>query len=1012
MSSIADYIRAEAVETDHAIVMKDGTLMSMLRLHGMLNSPGEHEIVDMAKRMRVALAPFFSNVGHVMSVTFTRDPVTSRRSMQRLVERTSRIANSLGMDVSDVLQERLNILSKSVVEESVIVCLYSRSSLLTSEERKGDVEVRAERSKNIPLQRRGQTQGRTLDGVLAKHRAFVDMVMLKMRETGQLVELMNSRNAIEEMRFQLSPSTRSDVGGWEPHMAWEIKDEDEDEGLEEKHWSNLHRMPAWEDEMTGRDASWMGVPSIDRQISLDDGERLDARRIRIGDLAFESFDLSIPQQTLTSFNDLVASMYKQVPGASWRATFYYESGGVQAMRMKRMFLTFFKMMNSGNARVQEAIDRNAQIDGRYDTIIKFRASFSTWTSIDDLGQLRRQSQIFQGAVRQWGVTQIDGISGDSFATTIGTMAGMTTQPTAPSGGGPMTDILAMSPFGRQASPWSDGSVIFRTETGKPWFFEPGSKNQDVWINIIMGAPGKGKSVLMNTLNLGMILSSSSILGGGAYLPMVAIIDVGFSSAGLISLIKEALPENKKHLAVSRRLSMHESDAINVFDNHLGMYAPVTIDRQFQINLLSIICGSGSEFDRELIPKIVSVLVDEAYIHFSPFKNAKPYEPRREFQVDNLLAELNYRITSTTRWWDVVHFLIEEGRLHEATLAQRHAVPNLSDLVGVLKTSVQIKDTYAKITHPETKENLVDSMVRKISETTRDFPILKGATKIDLGMARIISLNLQDVTSSSESAVARRQTAIMYMVARQICCREFFLNPEEFRKAAERGVLFQKGNMLEYHLERSEANKKVRKSISYDEYHRTKGIDEIRNQMITDGREGRKFGVVINVASQHATDFSKELVDFCSGVFVCNADGYSLEHLNQSIDLSPTDKHNILNQLTGPTRNGAPFWIRLSVKGIRDTRQLLNLKLGPSELWAFSTDAYDAAVRDSLYERIGPKSARRILSRRFPSGSVADEIRRRIKAAQDAGERSGDELRNNIISGIVDDLAKLSLSLEN
>ena len=1003
MDSIADYIRAESVETDHVIVDKEGSLMTMVRLHGMLGSPGEEEIVEMATKLRIAMSPFFSNIGHVMTLTFTRDPVASQRSMQRLIDRTDRIARNLNLDISDVLSERLNVLSKSVVEESTIMCLYSHSSLLSGEERKSDNETRKERTKTMTTNKRGQASGRSLDGVLAKHGAFVDMMTLRLRDTGQMVEVMNSKEAIEEMRFQISPSLRANVGGWEPIMPWVIS-EDEDASLQETKWSNLHLLPSHPDEMKGRDGSWMSVPSIDRQISPEDGSRLDSRRISIGDMAFESFDMSIPQQVLTGFNDLVSSMHKQMPFAPWRATFYFESGGVQTMRTKRIFLTFFKMMNSGNARVQEAIDRNAQLDGRNEVIIKFRACFSTWAPIDNLRELRKQSQIFQGAVRQWGITQIDGISGDPFATTIATMAGMTTSPTGPSGGGPMTEILALSPLARQASPWSTGSVIYKTESGKPWFFEPGSKMQDVWINIIMGAPGKGKSVQMNTINLGSILSSSTALGGGSMLPMIAIIDIGASSGGLVSLIKEALPENLQHLAVTRRLTMGASDSINVFDTHLGVRIPTTIDRSFLINLLSIICGDDSNAGKSIVPQMAAILVDEAYRQFMDDRTPKPYSPREELVVDNALADLGYETVFGTTWWKVVDFLISKKKFHEASLAQRHAVPNMSDLSGLIKSSTQIESIYAKVENSDTKETMDQTMTRKISETIRTFPILSGASRIDLGMARIISLDLMDVTSSSETPTARRQTAIMYMVARQICCREYFLNPEEFRKFGTAGVM--NGDMVDYHVDRAEANKRVRKSICYDEYHRTKGVEEIRNQVITDGREGRKFGVVINVASQHATDFSKELVDFATGIFVCNADGSSLDHLDQSLKLTETDKNNIMNGLTGPGRNGAPFWVLLRVKGVRDTRQLLSLKLGPSELWAFSTDAYDAAVRDMLYKRITPKKARQVLSRKFPSGSVADEIRRRIMASEAAGERTGDELKKNIISGIVDDLESI------
>ena len=53
-------------------------------------------------------------------------------------------------------------------------------------------------------------------------------------------------------------------------------------------------------------------------------------------------------------------------------------------------------------------------------------------------------------------------------------------------------------------------------------------------------PGSGKSVLSNAINLALCLS-----GGITRLPRIAIIDIGPSSSGLISLLKEALPPDQQ-----------------------------------------------------------------------------------------------------------------------------------------------------------------------------------------------------------------------------------------------------------------------------------------------------------------------------------------------------------------------------------------------------------------------------------------------------------------------------------
>ena len=96
-------------------------------------------------------------------------------------------------------------------------------------------------------------------------------------------------------------------------------------------------------------------------------------------------------------------------------------------------------------------------------------------------------------------------------------------------------------------------MLFRTPDGKVWPYQTGSNVTTTWFDLIFAQPGGGKSVLMNSLNLATCLSP-----GMGKLPYVAVIDIGPSSSGLISLIKEALPEAQQHEAAYYRLQMsHE-----------------------------------------------------------------------------------------------------------------------------------------------------------------------------------------------------------------------------------------------------------------------------------------------------------------------------------------------------------------------------------------------------------------------------------------------------------------------
>src|SRR5690606_34180337 len=109
-----------------------------------------------------------------------------------------------------------------------------------------------------------------------------------------------------------------------------------------------------------------------------------------------------------------------------------------------------------------------------------------------------------------------------------------------------------------------GGMLFRTPDGKVWPYQTGSNLTTTWFDLIFAQPGAGKSVLMNALNLSTCLNA-----GLSALPYVAIVDIGPSSSGLISLIKEALPLNRQHEAAYYRLQMSHQYSINPFDTQLG-----------------------------------------------------------------------------------------------------------------------------------------------------------------------------------------------------------------------------------------------------------------------------------------------------------------------------------------------------------------------------------------------------------------------------------------------------------
>jgi intracellular multiplication protein IcmB len=195
-----------------------------------------------------------------------------------------------------------------------------------------------------------------------------------------------------------------------------------------------------------------------------------------------------------------------------------------------------------------------------------------------------------------------------------------------------------------------------------------------------------------------------------------------------------------------------------------------------------------------------------------------------------------------------------------------------------------------------------------------------------------------------------------------------------------------------------------KRICFDEYHLTGGLG-IRDQVVADVRVGRKAGVQISLASQLIGDFDPSIRELATNIFLCNVPtADSVRAVMETYDLPDTLKP-VIARLSGPEAGeGAPIVAIFKLKSQTYVQHFYN-QLGPIELWALSTTAEDTALRKLLYERLGSPEARRVLARRFPSGSAKPEIEAELEQLMSSGEMVDETVRGNVIARLADTLVK-------
>jgi len=957
------------------IVAADGSLVTIVRVDGVKKMVGPNEMGATIEEMALKFSTYFGETGHCLQVHFSRDPDASRELIGALNQPARIVANKLKMQLDDLFDEREEHLSKFVTRESCYLALWTRPAILSKVEQE-NIRKETKRPAKWPIAVDTQDIFKASQQLITRHNAFVSSLSSDLRDLNLRTETLEAHDGINAIRGTLYPDLEG--ADWRPTLPGD---------------QSFPRNPSW----SKSDVSHLFVPQLRDQIFSRGGEVLSPRIVRVGRYNFASLDMSIGPQEIRPFSELLNRMIqsKEFP---WRVSYLIEGNGLSGgMQIKSTLAAIVGFSNSENLQIRDAIRAMTQKKDNGEIIVRFRVSFATWAPVDDIRLLEERVSQLQRSVESWGYCSVSSSAGDPLAAFMSTTLGTDVASTAPAGAPPLQDALYMIPWNRDASPWEKGSVLFRTPDGRPWPYEPGSSKQSTFIDLVFAPPGYAKSVFLNTTNLALSLSpSATSSSAGTQLPRIAIIDIGPSSSGLISLIKESLPADQRHLAQHRRLRMIKDHAINCFDTQLGCRRPLPLERAFLVNFLSIIgTPVGDTKPPAGLSELAGMVVDEIYEQFDDTSrkgNPRLYSEGEDAEVDETLKNMNIDLDPEEDWWGVVDKLFEAGNTHIASVAQRHAVPRLEDLNVVVRKS-QIIDVYGNA-KTANGENLIEVFQRAISGALREYSILTLPTRFDIGDSRIVSLDIDEVAPRG-GGPADKQTAIVYMLARFVLARDFYLNEEVVTQMPER--------YREHHAKRIASLRETPKKIVMDEFHRTKSSPQVREQCMIDLREGRKWGVHVALASQLLDDFDESMVDMATGVWIM---GVGTERAAQKASdifgLSPAAKRVLRTQLNGPGPRGAPFLAILNLKDGAHEHLLVNT-LGPMELWSFSTTSEDAMLRNRLYQEIGPIEARKRLARRFPGGSAKSEIERRTARLSEQGKDVEDS--KGIIEELVGEISK-------
>lgn len=965
----AAYCDIQTADSPTDLVAHDGSLLSVLRLRGVKTLIGNEEFDRMQESLQQTFQTTMSRPGHTMQVLFSYNKDGIEQEITEVLRPARETAETIGLSLDDLFSERVNYLSKYCAQESVYIVLWTRPNSLTTEQgrRAGKEKQKLIKDKKIPPFRYTQNLIAAIPDLRETHDSFTKSVLNELNTLGIVTDLLGVHEALYHMRKSVDPDFTDE--DWKPLLPGD-------------------KLTPRETKVLTGDISDILWPPLAKQLIPREAANLDLRTAQVGDRIYSSVFIDLFPKDIQPFVRLFRrTLATRIP---WRISFLIQSEGLSSLKMRSALSTILSFASSQNRLFNDSVSLLRYVSlNTDDAPVKLQVVTSTWAPEGNIRLLRSRAAQLAKAVEGWGSCDVSEICGDPFQGIVSSTLGISGESVAVTSVAPLSDVLYMLPLFRPASPWEQGAVLFRSPDGKLWPYQPGSRHQTTWIDLMYARPGSGKSVLSNAINLALCLSP-----GIQRLPRIAIIDIGPSSSGLISLLQEALPYEKRHLVAYHRLRMTPQYAINPFDTQLGARYPTPQERGFLVNFLALLATPvGAEKPYDGIADMSGIVVDELYKNFADGANPTVYTAGVEDLIDGILEEIGFVRDQHTTWWEVTDALFMAGFIHEALMAQRHAMPTLGEAASICRTPA-IEDLYSKVTAP-TGESLVNAFGRMISSAVREYPIISQVTKFDIGDARVVSLDLDEVAKSGGDA-ANRQTAVMYMIARYALARHYFLTEDTARDMPE--------VYRSYHETRISEIREDPKRIVFDEFHRTSQVQAVRNQVVQDMREGRKWKVQIALVSQSLDDFDAVMVEFGTSVFIMDAGPeQAVLKTTETFGLSPTAQHALRTRVHGPREEGATFLAQFATKEGINT-QLLTSTLGPIELWSFNTTAEDARLRNRLYRELGPKEARRVLASIFPAGSAMKMVEDRLVQLKQKGMLD-EEAKIGVIEGLVQDILK-------
>lgn len=948
---------------DITLVTDSGSLLTVIKVNGLLAYPGDAEWKMTADQLLHGFKSIFKGEGHTLQWVFEKDSAKTQASLLKITAPALRTMKLMQLDFTDIYSENIAVNQQYICHEVSYIGIWSDFRLIDPTLYKARRAENAKHATGINLY---LSESPNIFGLVSelktKHTSVVEDFMYTMQQAKLSCTTLTCEEACSAIGLSynhaLTPS-------WIPRLI----------GLKPVLKTNTDGEP----NLDGSDLFWT---KLNAQIGNVGFSYPKAGAVEISKKLFRSGEIKDFPISIKPFRSLVDSLDKDVP---YRISFKIASGKGFDWGFRTALNGFAAFAHSDNQKTRDEMDL-LERNNETNPMLRISASFCTWA--DNHERVDYNFARLDTAIQSWGITNTVADKTDEMEMLIDTVVGANPNTPATQTYAPISDIIKMLPIDRTAGTWDSGFLLFRTNQDVVFPWTPVSPITKPSIELYIARSRMGKSVLSNSVAAALLLDT-----GGSELPYICTIDVGPSSLGVYNLIRDRLPEDKKHLVVTYMLNLDSDDCVNPFEKSACMTQLFEYQRSFVAGLLMLMAQDSRGEMHPNMQGFIDALITEVYAFVSD-TDQKPYSPGIVKEVDIWIKETGFVMNDDTSWLEIE---LELGRVGNWFLAEKCAVyssPILGDFISVANNSSSLNRMYKN----EDSYNVIDEFRLRMLETAKKYKLLTSYSTINFRQARARSIDLQNVISKDEN-FGPRQNGIMFMLALYLGSGDFFLNKDCLQQVPN--------EFLAHYRQSVRKIRSVPCRLFMDEFHQCSGLTQTITNVERYMREGGKWGINSALASQNYSDFTPVMIAQATSYFFLGGVAKDVAKIYQEkFSLSKTDAKVLTdNTVHGPARGGSSLLYVYKTKEGQFS-QVLKFPVGSQLLWANSTNIDDLNIKEELTNRVGSKLMLKLLAKNFPSGTIENEIIKRKKALSSedgVNFNANDDETSNIVTQICNNI---------